>query len=86
MTDPINNLDSSSGFFLDQPGAQGEIFDTNYLSPSGSVSSDNSLYSDYSTSSLSPHYADMAGTSYTININLTDIESQVRGRPSLCRY
>ena len=83
MTDPINNLDSSSGFFLDQPGAQGEMFDTNYLSPSGSVSSDNSLYSDYSASSLSPHYADMAGTSYTININLTDIESQVRGRP-LC--
>jgi len=81
MTDPINNLDSSSGFFLDQPGAQGEMFDTNYLSPSGSVSSDHSLYSDYSASSLSPHYADMAGTSYTININLTDIESQMFSLP-----
>ena len=86
MTEQINNFDSSTVWLLDQSASQGEFFNTNYLSPSSSVSSDHSLYSDYSTSSLSPHYADMAGTSYTININLTDIESQVGGRPSLCRY
>ena len=85
MTDQINNLDSSGVWLLEQQQAQGDFFNTNYLSPSGSVSSDNSLYSDYSTSSLSPHYTDITGASYTININLTDIESQVKILAS-CNY
>ena len=76
-TDQINNLHTSSVYYLDQSGAQAELLDTNYLSPSSSVCSD-SLYSDYSANSLSPDYSEMAGSSYTININLTDIENQVR--------
>ena len=68
MTEPLNNFDSSGVWLLDQTASQGEFFNTNYLSPSSSVSSDHSQYSDYS----------LASPSYTININLSDIESQVR--------
>ena len=67
MTEPLNNFDSSGVWLLDQTASQGEFFNTNYLSPSSSVSSDHSQYSDYS----------LASPSYTININLSDIESQV---------
>jgi len=77
--------DSSGGvWLLEQGTAQGDFFNTNtnYLSPSSSVSSDNSLYSDYSASSLSPQYTDISGASYTININLTDIESQIFNIPN----
>ena len=70
MTEPLNNFDSSGVWLLDQPAPQGEFFNTNYLSPSGSVSSDHSQFSDYSANSL-------ASPAYTININLADIESQV---------
>jgi len=70
-----NNLDTNNVFFLDQSTAQGDFFNTNYLSPSNSVTSDNSLYSDYSANSL-------ASPSYTINISLTDIESQMFNIPT----
>ena len=67
MTEQVNNFESPAVWLLDQPTSQGEFFNTAYLSPSSSVSSDTSQYSDYS----------LASPSYTININLADIESQV---------
>ena len=74
MTEPGSQFDSSTVWLLDQSASQGEFFNTNYLSPSGSVSSDHSQFSDYSATSLA---SPSSSSSYTININLADIESQV---------
>ena len=75
MTEHGSQFDSSTVWLLDQSTSQGEFFNTNYLSPSGSVSSDHSQFSDYSATSLAS-----PSSSYTININLADIESQVGDR------
>ena len=74
MTEQVSSFESSTVWLLDQSASQAEFFNTNYLSPSGSVSSEHSQYSDYSATSLA---SPSSSSSYTININLADIESQV---------
>lgn len=78
MTEQVSNFDSSTVWLLDQSASQAEFFNTNYLSPSGSVSSEHSQYSDYSATSLA---SPSSSSSYTININLADIENQIFDLP-----